>query len=89
MKNHNGDLVKRFGKYSIIKCKTCKFIHANPIPTNKELFSLYTNDFYKKIKPDYIHGNEKEIEYLLEGLKDFPQEFDEKILNLQIVLHNA
>jgi len=64
LKNHNGDLVKRFGKYSIIKCKTCKFIHANPIPTNKELSSLYTNDFYKKIKPDYIHGNEKEIEYL-------------------------
>ena len=55
MKSHNGDLVKRFGKYSIIKCKTCKFIHVNPIPTNKELSSLYTNDYYEKIKPDYIH----------------------------------
>ena len=64
MKNHHGDLVKRFGKYSIIKCKICKFIHVNPIPTNKELSSLYTNDYYEKIKPDYIRGNEKEIEYL-------------------------
>lgn len=64
MKSHNGDLVKKFGKYSIIKCKTCKFTHVNPIPTNKELSLLYTNDYYKKIKPYYIHGNEKEIEYL-------------------------
>jgi len=64
LKNHHGDLVKRFGKYSIIKCKICKFIHVNPIPTNKELSSLYTNDYYEKIKPDYIRGNEKEIEYL-------------------------
>jgi SAM-dependent methyltransferase len=64
LKNHNGDLVKRFGKYSIIKCKICKFIHVNPIPTNKELSLLYADDYYKKIKPDYIHGNEKEIKYL-------------------------
>jgi len=64
LKNHNGDLVKRFGKYSIIKCKICKFIHVNPIPTNKELSLLYADDYYKKIKPNYIYFNEKEIEYL-------------------------
>jgi 2-polyprenyl-3-methyl-5-hydroxy-6-metoxy-1,4-benzoquinol methylase len=61
---HNGKTIKRFGKYSIIKCKTCKFIHVNPIPTNKELSSLYANDYYKKIKPNYIQFNEKEIKYL-------------------------
>ena len=64
MIKHNGKTIKRFGKYSIIKCKTCKFIHVNPIPTNKELSSLYANDYYKKIKPNYIHFNEKEIKYL-------------------------
>ena len=79
LKNHNGDLVKRFGKYSIIKCKTCKFIHVNPIPTNKELFSFYTNDYYKKTKPNYIHGNEKESEY-----HDYT--FDEKLDTIEKIL---
>ena len=64
MKNHKGNLIKRFGKYSIIKCKTCKFIHINPIPTNKELSLLYANDYYQKTKPNYIQGNEKDIQYL-------------------------
>ena len=79
MKNHNGDLVKRFGKYSIIKCKTCKFIHINPIPTNKELSLLYANDYYQKTKPNYIQGNEKDIQYL-------NYTFDEKLDTIEKLL---
>lgn len=79
MKNHKGNLIKRFGKYSIIKCKTCKFIHINPIPTNKELSLLYANDYYQKTKPNYIQGNEKDIQYL-------NYTFDEKLDTIEKLL---
>jgi 2-polyprenyl-3-methyl-5-hydroxy-6-metoxy-1,4-benzoquinol methylase len=79
LKNHKGNLIKRFGKYSIIKCKTCKFIHINPIPTNKELSLLYANDYYQKTKPNYIQGNEKDIQYL-------NYTFDEKLDTIEKLL---
>jgi len=48
----------------VINCKSCKFIHVHPIPSNEELYALYNNDYYQKTKPDYIQGNEKYIQYL-------------------------
>ena len=48
----------------MINCKSCKFIHVHPIPSNEELYALYNNDYYQKTKPDYIQGNEKYIQYL-------------------------
>ena len=48
----------------MINCKSCKFIHVHPIPSNEELHAFYNNDFYQKTKPNYIQGNEKDIQYL-------------------------
>ena len=48
----------------MINCKSCKFIHVHPIPSNEELYAFYNNDFYQKTKPNYIQGNEKDIQYL-------------------------
>jgi len=63
MKNHKGKSIKKIGRYSIINCKNCQFIHINPIPSNKELLDFYQNDYYQKTKPDYIRGNEKDMKY--------------------------
>ena len=63
MKNHKGKSIKKIGRYSIINCKNCQFIHINPIPTNEELENFYQNEYYQKNKPDYIRSNEKDIRY--------------------------
>ncbi len=47
----------------MINCKSCKFIHIHPIPSNEELHAFYNNDYYQKTKPNYIQGNEKDIQY--------------------------
>ena len=72
MKNHHGKIIRKYGKYRVINCKNCKFIHINPIPTNEELQNFYENDYYQKTKPNYIIGNEKDMEY-----QDYT--FDEKL----------
>ena len=63
MNKHNGKLIKKFGKHELIFCRNCNFIHVNPIPSNDELLNFYKNMYYQKNKPDYIKGNEKDIEY--------------------------
>ena len=63
MKKHGGKIIRRYGKYQVINCRNCKFIHINPVPSNEELQSFYENEYYQKTKPDYITGNEKDIEY--------------------------
>ena len=63
MKKHTGKIIRKYGRFQIINCKNCKFIHINPIPTNEELENFYENDYYQKTKPNYITGNEKDIEY--------------------------
>ena len=63
MQNHKGKTIRKVGKYTLINCKSCKFIHVNPIPSNEELFNFYKNDYYQKTKPRYISGNEKDMEY--------------------------
>ena len=64
MKKHKGKTIRKVGKYTVINCKSCKFIHIHPIPSNEELHAFYNNDFYQKTKPNYIQGNEKDIQYL-------------------------
>ena len=79
MKKHKGKTIRKVGKYTVINCKSCKFIHIHPIPSNKELHAFYKNDYYQKTKPNYIQGNEKEIQYL-------NYTFDEKLDILESLL---
>ena len=61
MKKHKGQTIRKVGKYTVINCKSCKFIHVHPIPSNEELYALYNNDYYQKTKPDYIVKNSEKI----------------------------
>ena len=63
MKKHGGKTIRKYGKYKVINCKYCKFIHINPIPSSEELEDFYQNEYYQKTKPNYIIGNEKDIRY--------------------------
>ena len=60
----------------MIDCRNCGFIHVIPIPSNQELNLFYNNEFYQKTKPNYIQGNEKEMNY-------FNSTFDEKLVTIE------
>ena len=62
-KNHFGEIILHKGKTDIINCKICKFIHIDPIPSEKELLKFYQEEFYQEVKPTYHEKDEKEIKY--------------------------
>ena len=51
MKSHRGKTIRKYGKYNVINCEKCKFIHINPIPSNEELENFYQNEYYQRTKP--------------------------------------
>jgi|TARA_B100001013_G_scaffold287463_1_gene187278 2-polyprenyl-3-methyl-5-hydroxy-6-metoxy-1,4-benzoquinol methylase len=73
---HSGKTVKKFGKYSVIDCRNCKFIHVVPVPSNQELNSFYGSGYFEKIKPNFISKNEKEMNY-------WNLVFDEKLATIE------
>ena len=75
MTNHKGKVIKKIGRYKVINCKNCKFIHILPISSDDELSVLYKKKYYQKTKPCYIKGNETEMEY-------WNLTFDEKLETL-------
>ena len=86
---HKGIILQKIGKYKIIDCNFCKFIHIYPIPSDSTLSKLYINDYYKTTKPQYIKKNETEIEYWnilfdekLETLEQHLQSRTKKILDI-------
>ena len=76
MVKHNGKTIKKFGKYSVIDCRRCKFIHVIPVPSNQELNSFYDNEFYQKTKSNFISKNENEMDY-------WNLVFDEKLVTIE------
>tara|TARA_Y100000996_G_scaffold67571_1_gene45597 strand:- start:329 stop:1258 length:930 start_codon:yes stop_codon:yes gene_type:complete len=60
---HNGKVLKKIGQSKVIDCKSCKFIHVVPLPTEIELSQHYKKNYYTKTKPNYINKYQKEIDY--------------------------
>ena len=61
--NHEGEVLDQIGKYKIIDCKFCGFIHINPLPTEEELSIIYREEYYSKEKPDYIEKYKEDLEW--------------------------
>ena len=60
----------------MIDCRNCEFIHVTPVPSNEELDLFYNNEYYQKIKPDFISKNEDEMDY-------WNLVFDEKLATIE------
>ena len=45
---HNGKVLKKIGQSKVIDCKSCKFIHVVPLPTEIELSQHYKKNYYTK-----------------------------------------
>ena len=89
MKTHHGKILRQKNNYKIIDCKLCKFIHIDPIPSEKKLKNLYKINYYKNIKPNFIKKHEDELEYWntvydekLVTLKKFVKSKTKKILDI-------
>ena len=61
---HDGEVLDKNGKYSIIHCKVCNFKHLSPFPTAKELEDFYCDQYYQLHKPNYILDDFKDRAYL-------------------------
>ena len=57
---HNGPLLATHGGYTIISCEVCGFAHCLPIPYPVELVSIYAEEYYCSVKPDYISKLEED-----------------------------
>lgn len=51
MTTHVGKVIDIRDGIEILDCKTCGFVHVNPIPSIEELQEFYRHDFYEKDKP--------------------------------------
>ena len=72
MDSHKGKIILNKGKFELIDCTKCKFIHIMPLPTEAELLKFYQKEFYQKIKPTYLKQDEKEKKY-------WSMSYDEKL----------
>jgi len=51
---HIGPVLAEHGEYRIVDCEVCGFAHCLPIPGPEELAGVYGEEYYSKVKPDYI-----------------------------------
>lgn len=60
---HPGSVLADTGNFKVIDCTACGFVHVTPIPSDNELLSMYSKEFYQHMKPEYISKDESELEY--------------------------
>ncbi len=66
--------------FKIIDCRTCKFIHAIPSPSQSELDNFYLKTFYtQERKSDYFEVQRKQLSW-------WNSVFDERLLNFEKIL---
>lgn len=51
---HNGIIIENANGFGIKDCADCGFIHIDPIPSAKELDSVYSEEYYTEEKPQFI-----------------------------------
>ena len=61
--NHHGKTLAISGDKSVIECETCGFAHVNPLPTQLELDTFYSNRFYQDVKTSYFENYERDHDW--------------------------
>jgi SAM-dependent methyltransferase len=52
--DHEGTVLAAVNSFDVIDCECCGFKHVVPIPTEKELETVYAHEYYTQEKPLYI-----------------------------------
>ena len=62
-KNCAGNIIDSKDNHDIIDCEVCKFKHIIPIPSESQIYEMYTEDYYKSEKQNYIKEAKKDEEW--------------------------
>jgi SAM-dependent methyltransferase len=60
---HEGAVVASENEFDVIDCVYCRFKHVVPIPTQEELESVYSDEYYTKEKPLYLKRYRQDLEW--------------------------
>lgn len=60
---HAGPVIDRVGEFDIIECESCGFVHILPIPTEKEMETVYREEYYATEKPLYLEHHREDLEW--------------------------
>ena len=60
---HKGAVIDKVKDYEIINCRSCGFIHINPLPSKEELLRIYKEEYYSNEKPQFIERQIEDIEW--------------------------
>jgi len=61
--NHEGPVLDSVTGFDVIECEACGFKHIIPIPSEKELESIYRDEYYSKEKPLYLDRYKEDLEW--------------------------
>jgi 2-polyprenyl-3-methyl-5-hydroxy-6-metoxy-1,4-benzoquinol methylase len=73
---HKGNIIDTVDGFDVIECRSCKFRHVNPIPTDQELSKLYSESFYRNEKPKYFKEAEEDYEWWMLTYKNYYKIFE-------------
>lgn len=62
---HTGPTLDTHGDYTFIDCEPCGFIHADPLPSERELETFYRSAFYADEKPNYFSDYMSDLDWWL------------------------
>ena len=60
---HNGLILCKIKKYSIIECEDCKFIHSYPFPKKKDIVKFYETKYYYERKQNYFSIQKSQLNW--------------------------
>ena len=61
--NCSGYIIDSKDNHDVINCEVCKFKHIIPIPSKSQIDEMYSDDYYKLDKPNYIKEAKKDEEW--------------------------
>lgn len=67
---HNGPIIYKGEKFSIVDCVECGFKHILPLPSLEDIEEFYGTFFYENLWPDAIKNSSKDLEWDRVGFKE-------------------
>jgi len=78
-KGHHGNLLETKNGFEVIDCVDCGFVHATPVPTEKELDQIYRHEYYTDEKPLYIERFIEDLDWWNIAYGDRYDTFEESL----------
>ena len=80
--NHQGNVLYSENDTKIISCSICGFAHVLPLPSTKSVESFYENEFYEKMKLNYIKKHTEDLDWWKTEFDDKYQIFQDNLSNI-------